>query len=208
MSSQGSFDRELFAAAAREIVARQPGGRPFTPLDAQVAVAEALATHRRVIAVLPTGSGKTLGAALPFGLGQLAPGQMVYRTPLRTLTSAQAKTLGADIDGDMASARLGLPWNVRQQTGATPEDPDFEETATVTTFDQALSSALRISYSASVRRRTVNAGAVLGSYLVADELHLFPHGGGAPSRRTLWGSCARGQPGSASSGPRHSIRPP
>jgi CRISPR-associated endonuclease/helicase Cas3 len=176
MLSQGSFDRQRFTAGAREVVAKVAGDRPFTALDAQVDLAEALATQRRVIAVLPTGSGKTLGAALPFALGQLIPGQMVYMTPLRTLTGAQAKTLGEQIDNGVATARLGLPWSVRQQTGVMPEDPDFEATASVTTFDQALSSALRISYSASIRRRTINAGAVLGSYLVADELHLFPRG--------------------------------
>src|SRR5260221_10313514 len=169
MSSHGVFDRKRFAADAHDIVAKPPRSQPFVPLDAQVAVAAALVKYRRVIAVLPTGSGKTLGATLPFALGQLAPGQMVYMTPLRTLTSAQAKALCEDIDGGMASAHIGMPWDVRQQTGALPEDPDFEATATITTFDQALSSALRISYSTSVRRRTVNAGAVLGSYLVADE---------------------------------------
>jgi CRISPR/Cas system-associated endonuclease/helicase Cas3 len=109
MDSQVSLNREQVAAGAHEIVARRPGEPPFAPLDAQVAVAEALITHRRVIAVLPTGSGKTLGAALPFALGLLMPGQMVYMTPLRTLTSAQAKTIGERIEGGPAATRLGLP---------------------------------------------------------------------------------------------------
>lgn len=178
----------MFAEQVHALVKREAGQPSFEPLDAQRQIARLLAEHKRVIAVQPTGSGKTLAAALPFVANVLdplrperQPGQMVYMTPMRSLTSAQADTLTKSFYSERVAERLGLTrreawaW-VRQQTGAVPDDPDFEAVATVATFDQALSSALRISYSASARRRTVNAGAILGSYLVADELHLFPRG--------------------------------
>jgi CRISPR-associated endonuclease/helicase Cas3 len=170
------ISRDDFAVRASSLVRPDHGNDAFSPLDAQYHLATKASEHRRVIAVLPTGSGKTLGAALPFAMGLLDPGQMCFMTPLRTLTSAQATILSDTIRPAIASTNLGLPWDVRQQTGMSPDDPDFLSTVNVATFDQAISSALRISYSASMRRRTVNAGAVLSSYLVADELHLFPRG--------------------------------
>ena len=168
-----------FDARARELVRAQHGEPHFQPNEMQHAVGRLLAQRKRVIAIAPTGSGKTLAAALPFAANLLSPAQMVFMTPMRTLTSAQADTLTKSFDEKAVARYLDLresAWSVQQQTGTAPDDPDFEATATVATFDQALSSALRISYSASQRRRTVNAGAVLGSYLVADELHLFPRG--------------------------------
>jgi CRISPR-associated endonuclease/helicase Cas3 len=156
-----------FSSLAGGLVIPTSPSQPFEPLDAQYHLARAVVERQRVLALLPTGSGKTLGATLPFVGGLLPPGQMCYLTPLRTLTSAQARTLRKRL---VPSNK----WQVNEQTGTTPEDPDFEAPTVVSTFDQAISAALRISYSASVRRRTVNAGAVLASYLVADELHLFP----------------------------------
>lgn len=178
------FDNATFVQRAKDLVTPDMGKPAFTPLDMQRRLAQLLAEHKRVVAIQPTGAGKTLAAALPFAahlLGPSQPGQMVFTTPMRSLTSAQARTLTERFYPDKVARSLGLsgqatqPW-VRQQTGTVPDDPDFEAVAAVATFDQALSSALRISYSASKRRRTVNAGAILGSYLVADELHLFPRG--------------------------------
>jgi len=157
------------------------------PLAMQTRVAEAVATHGRVLVVQPTGGGKTLAAALPFATGFLAPKQMLFLTPLRALASQQAATLGYRLEGTPSTSPLdaqkvgqylGLDperaWDVSVQTGSEPTDPLFEADAVVCTFDQALSAALAISYSASMRRRTVNAGAFLTAYVVADELHLFP----------------------------------
>lgn len=168
-----------FEAKARDIVYPSKDDSPFKPLDLQHNLARLLTERKRVIAVQPTGSGKTLAAALPFATNLLTPAQMIFMTPMRSLTSAQTRTLIERFRADAVARSLGLvehEWSVKQQTGNVPDDPDFEATTTVATFDQALSSAVRLSYSASTRRRTVNAGAILGSYLVADELHLFPRG--------------------------------
>ncbi|HVC34498.1 MAG TPA: DEAD/DEAH box helicase, partial [Chloroflexota bacterium] len=139
------------------------------PLESQLAAAAVMQRSGRAIAVLPTGAGKTLLAALPFAAGLVPPRQMVFMTPLRSLTSAQATALREQI-----CLPPGRPWQVRQQTGAVPEDPLFCAPVTVTTFDQALSSALQIAYSTARGRRGINAGAILSAYLVADELHLYP----------------------------------
>lgn len=146
----------------------------FEPLDVQTHAAEHLAPNGRVVATLPTGTGKTLLAALPFATGLLSPCQMIFMTPLRSLTGAQAHALREQIHGPMATEYLGTPWSVREQYGGTPGDPLYECPTVVCTFDQALSSAAAISYSTSQRRRNINAGAVLGAYLVADEIHLYP----------------------------------
>jgi len=167
--------RADFDANAGRLVQRGTG--QFSPLDAQFRLAESLVERRRVVTMLPTGVGKTFGATLPFAMGLLDPAQMVFMTPLRTLSDAQAATLSHELRQEVAEQFLQLApgaWRVSQQTGTTPGDPLFESPAVVTTFDQAISSALRIGYSLSKGRRTVNAGAVLSSYLVADELHLFP----------------------------------
>ncbi|NCC35056.1 MAG: CRISPR-associated helicase Cas3', partial [Chloroflexia bacterium] len=68
------------------------------------------------------------------------------------------------------------------QTGARPDDRKLESDLIFTTIDQVLSSFLTIPYSLSNRQANLNAGAIISSYLVFDEFHLFPvdeHGNGA-----------------------------
>jgi len=65
------------------------------------------------------------------------------------------------------------PLDVTIQTGGRPEDPRLEGNLIFTTIDQTLSNFLNIPYSLSLGQGNLNAGAVLSSYLVFDELHLF-----------------------------------
>ena len=45
-----------------------------------------------------------------------------------------------------------------------------------TTIDQTLSNVLGVPYSVGSARANLNAGAVMSSYLIFDEFHLFPVG--------------------------------
>jgi len=74
----------------------------------------------------------------------------------------------------LASQDAACKLDVRIQTGDRPEDPQLEGDLVFVTVDQLLSSALGVPYSLPASRANLNVGAVLGSYLVFDEFHLFP----------------------------------
>lgn len=144
-----------------------------------------LRSGRSIILQAPTGAGKTRAALFPFLEGwrndpAAFPHQCIYVVPMRVLANqfeAEYHRIVADY-----SQRFGLMNEVRIQTGTRSEDRKFEADLIFTTLDQALSSFLTIPYSLSNRQTNVNAGAIIGSYLVFDEFHLFPvdeHGNGA-----------------------------
>lgn len=145
----------------------------------QERVDELLRAGRSVILQAPTGAGKTHAALSPFLDGwrndpARFPRQCLYAVPMRVLANqfeAEYRTIVADADHP---TRFGLPNTVRIQTGARPEDRRFEADLVFTTIDQVLSSFLTIPYSLSNRQANLNAGALIGSYLVFDEFHLFP----------------------------------
>ncbi len=142
---------------------------------------------RSVILQAPTGAGKTRAALFPFLDGwrnhpSAFPRQCIYAVPMRVL----ANQFEAEYKNTVAtfSTRFGLLKNVAIQTGTRPDDRRFDADLVFTTIDQALSSFLTIPYSLGNRQANINAGAVIGSYLVFDEFHLFPvdeSGGGALS---------------------------
>lgn len=144
----------------------------------QERVDELLRAGRSVILQAPTGAGKTRAALFPFLDGwrnsdpSLFPRQCIYAVPMRVL----ANQFGAEYRKIVAnySDRFGLLKSVRIQTGARPDDRRFEADLIFTTIDQALSSFLTIPYSLGNRLANLNAGALIGSYLVLDEFHLFP----------------------------------
>ena len=102
-----AFDA-TFAATAATLIHPNADGTPFTPLDAQRHLARLLATRQRVIALQPTGSGKTLAATLPFAANLLAPAQMIFMTPMRSLTSAQTRTISSRFNAASVLASLGI----------------------------------------------------------------------------------------------------
>jgi CRISPR-associated endonuclease/helicase Cas3 len=132
---------------------------------------------RSIILQAPTGAGKTRAALFPFLDGwrndpTALPRQCIYAVPMRVL----ANQFEAEYQQTVASfsTRFGLLKDVSLQTGARPEDRRFDADLVFTTIDQALSSFLTIPYSLSNRQANLNAGALIGSYLVFDEFHLFP----------------------------------
>lgn len=141
----------------------------------QIEVAEHL-LHKRnnVILQAPTGSGKTGTALFPFLYAwqhKLAfPRKCLYAVPLRVLTE-QFKDVADTVIRSWPDARKP---RICLQTGEQQEDTRFEGDLIFTTIDQVISSALSVPYSLSNQLANLNAGAVFSSYLVCDELHLFP----------------------------------
>ncbi|NTU79621.1 MAG: CRISPR-associated helicase Cas3', partial [Chloroflexales bacterium] len=143
------------------------------PHDFQVQVAELLLNQRRsVILQAPTGSGKTWTALFPFlhawRTGLSFPRKCLYAVPLRVLATQFKED----------AERITRGWDngpqIALQTGEQQDAPTFEQDLIFTTIDQVLSSALSVPYSLGYRRANLNAGAVFSSFLVCDELHLFP----------------------------------
>ena len=139
-----------------------------------------LQKSQRVIVQAPTGSGKTRTSIYPFLRSWIEPElidlprQCIYSVPLQTLARQfyheYAKTIGAY----QKNYQLRELKSVAFQTGNNPGDPKFEADLLFTTIDQTLSGFLSIPYGLSKALANFNAGAVIGSYLVFDEFHLFP----------------------------------
>src|SRR6266699_82183 len=146
----------------------------------QQRVFDALREHKPVILQAPTGAGKTRASLYPF-LHACArpeaielPGQCIYSVPLRTLANQFVHEYHSIVQSYRQQYNLQTLKRVSLQTGERPEDPRFESDLLFTTIDQTLSSFLSIPYALSKSLANFNAGAVLGSYLVFDEFHLFP----------------------------------
>ena len=139
----------------------------------QEQVCELLSIGQSVILQAPTGAGKTRAALYPFlrawEYGDDFPRKCVYSVPLRVL----ANQFWEEYEERARNFGFQRPLDVTIQTGARPDDPKLEGNLIFTTVDQTLSSFLNIPYSLSLGQGNLNAGAVLASYLVFDELHLF-----------------------------------
>ncbi len=139
----------------------------------QKQVYEYLNEGRSVILQAPTGAGKTRAALYPFlrawEYEEDFPRKCIYSVPLRVL----ANQFWDEYEGRARNFGFTRPLDVSIQTGARPEDPRLEGNLIFTTIDQTLSNFLNIPYALSLGQGNLNAGAVLSSYLVFDELHLF-----------------------------------
>lgn len=137
-----------------------------------------LLNGRSVVLQAPTGAGKTRAALAPFieaffDLPDDAfPKQCIYSVPMRVLASQFYREYH-DLAGRYERVHH-RKLDVRIQTGERPEDPELVGDLIFATLDQTLSSALGVPYSLSPGRANLNVGAVLSSYLVFDEFHLFP----------------------------------
>ena len=146
-------------------------GQGFIPFEFQRKVAQHLLNGRNVILQAPTGAGKTKAALFPYLLAQQEkmpfPRKLIYTTPMRVL----AKNFHTDFEESPIGRQTNLEAKI--QTGENQDDRQFRSDLIFTTIDQVLSSFLNIPYSLGLRQGNVNAGAVVGSYLVFDEFHLF-----------------------------------
>ncbi|MCS6837189.1 MAG: CRISPR-associated helicase Cas3' [Anaerolineae bacterium] len=137
---------------------------------------DAFADGHNLIIQAPAGAGKTRAAIEPILKGwskesyDSLPQKILYAAPLRALVNDIARAQSQN-----ASQKSWRPyWHPRIQTGEQPDDPRLESQFIVTTVDQVLASALTLPYGLPRRQDNLNLGAVLGSYLVFDEFHLYP----------------------------------
>ena len=143
------------------------------PYPFQRRVAELLLDGRNVILQAPTGAGKTLAAMLPFleaiEHGRDFPHKCLYAVPMRVLANQFVDEYKHRVIKAGRDDRI----RVAIQTGEHADDRELAATLTFATIDQVLSSFLLSPYSLPRRLSNLNAGAVIASYLVFDEFHLF-----------------------------------
>lgn len=137
----------------------------FAPYSYQMEVSKYLFDGKNIILVVPTGAGKTWASIMPFLYARENkrkdfPQKMIYSLPLRTL----ANSIYEDVS-KIADASI--------QTGEYGEDKFFENDIIFSTIDQTLSNFLCFPLPLSQRQANINAGALIGSYLVFDEFHLL-----------------------------------
>lgn len=132
---------------------------------------------KSVILQAPTGAGKTRAALSPFiesffdSPADAFPRKCIYSVPMRVL----ANQFLAEYEDLSASYRRKFQRriDVSIQTGDRPDDPKLESNLIFSTIDQTLSGFLNIPFSLGTSSANINAGALLSSYLIFDELHLY-----------------------------------
>lgn len=142
----------------------------------QERVNELVLDGKNVLLTAPTGSGKTRAALHPFlwaldHEGYL-PSKCVYSVPMRILANQFIKEYKEIVqEYSLAIGRSDLRAAI--QTGEQQDDRKFASNLIFATIDQTLSSYLLTPYSLPKRLGNINAGALVGAYLVFDEFHLY-----------------------------------
>ncbi len=145
----------------------------FEPYQYQITVAKKLlCDEKNIILSVPTGAGKTWASVLPFLYAQENnlhfPKKMIYSLPLRAL----ANSIYEDVVKVLIDRGLSED-DITRQTGEYSDDKYFEKDIIFSTIDQTLSNFLCFPLPLSHRQANINAGALIGSYLVFDEFHLL-----------------------------------
>ncbi|MCL5995411.1 MAG: CRISPR-associated helicase Cas3' [Chloroflexi bacterium] len=138
-----------------------------------------------VVLQAPTGAGKTRAAMAPFiecffeqPTGAF-PRKCVYTVPMRVLANQFVQEYRESAQSYQRRFRREL--KVQIQTGDQSQDIRFEGDLIFCTVDQFLSSYLTMPYSLPGRMANLNAGAMVGSYIVLDEFHLLDPSSTLPS---------------------------
>jgi CRISPR-associated endonuclease/helicase Cas3 len=142
-----------------------------SPAQHQQDAWDALSQGKSVLLHAPTGSGKTEAVVLPFlhfG-GQPIPGRLLYALPLRSL----ANQVVDRIEGYARALNKPSNFQVRLQHGERPESVLFAADAIVATIDQVITSYACTPLTLPLRHGNIPAGAVMSSFVVFDEMHLF-----------------------------------
>jgi len=145
--------------------------RIITPALHQEETWDTLAQRKPVVLRAPTGSGKTEAVVLPFldfG-GQMIPGRLLYALPLRSLANQVADR----VKGYAKALNKPSSFQVRLQHGGKPESVLFAADAIVATIDQVITSYACTPLTLPLRHGNIPAGAVMSSFVVFDEMHLF-----------------------------------
>jgi CRISPR-associated endonuclease/helicase Cas3 len=151
----------------------------FAPYQYQVKVAELLLSGKNVILSVPTGAGKTWASVIPFLYAKQNniidfPQKMIYSLPLRTLANSIYTDIENVLDKEnVQSLYPKLSKLMSIQTGEYSDDPYFQKEIIFSTIDQTLSNFLCFPLPLSQRQANINAGSLVGSYLVFDEFHLL-----------------------------------
>ncbi len=161
----------------------------FTLRPFQEKVYTHLMNGRNVLLQAPTGAGKTRAALDPFLLNLATEGDKLPRTcryvvPMRVLANqffheydAHVQRIDTSVQTRLTEIYRAIGKSITSvQTGEQREDPMFESALTFCTVDQMLASALAIPYGLSNSMANINVGAILSSYLIFDEFHLYPLG--------------------------------
>lgn len=143
-----------------------------SPYKYQLKVNELLLNGKNVILTVPTGAGKTWASIMPFLYAHKSnstfPRKLIYSLPLRTL----ANSIYSDVKKVLEENQIFID-NCAIQTGEYKSDRHFKSDIIISTIDQTLSNFLCFPLSLSKREANINAGALVGSYLVFDEFHLL-----------------------------------
>jgi len=145
----------------------------FNPYNYQIKVAGLLLNGKNVILSVPTGAGKTWASIIPFLYARQThninfPQKMIYSLPLRTLANSIYSDVTEALKKNNTFKELASI-----HTGEYNNDEHFENDMIFSTIDQTLSNFLCFPLSLSKRQANINAGALVGSYLVFDEFHLL-----------------------------------